>query len=78
MITIDKDKLMPKRFGRGAPRKYPFDDLAVGESFFVPGINSTKISGSIGHAKHRLPGRKFPTRAVTENGVTGVRVWRVQ
>jgi len=78
MITIDKDKPIPKLSGRGAPRKYPFDELAVGESFFVPGKKSTDLGGSIGGARHRLPGRKFRTRTVTENGVDGVRVWRVQ
>jgi hypothetical protein len=35
MLTIDKDKPMPNGFGvRG---KYPFAQLDVGHSFFVPG-----------------------------------------
>lgn len=78
MITIDKDKPMPNGYGRGAPRKYPFDELAVGESFFVPGKKANDLYSSADCAKLRCPGRKFSRRTVTENGVTGVRVWRVQ
>jgi hypothetical protein len=76
MITIDKDKPMPNGFGvRG---KYPFAELDVGHSFFVPGKTTSGISSSVANARTRMPGRKFVTNTVTENGVTGVRVWRVQ
>ena len=78
MITIDKDKPQPLGLGRGAPRKYPFDELTVGESFFVPGLKAADLSGSIGAAKRRCPERNFSSRTVTENGVTGARVWRIQ
>jgi hypothetical protein len=76
MITIDKDKPMPNGFGvRG---KYPFAELDVGHSFFVPGKTTSGISSSVANARTRMHGRKFVTNTVTENGVTGVRVWRVQ
>lgn len=57
-------------------RKYPYRDLRIGQSFFVPDATHQLISGSMHPAKKRL-GRKFTARTVTENGVKGVRVWRV-
>jgi hypothetical protein len=76
MITIDKDKPMPNGFGVRA--KYPFAQLDVRDSFFVPGKTTGGISSSVANARARLPGRRFVSSTVTENGVTGVRVWRVQ
>ena len=57
---------------------YPPEIMAVGDSIFVPhGLPSDghRITAAIGF--HRKRGRRFATRAVTENGVVGSRVWRV-
>lgn len=88
--------------GRGG-ETYPFDKLAVGQSFFVPdsdGKQAAKsMASTVSSATRRyaevIPGetrknrkgedvpatketRKFVLRAVTENGVSGARIWRTQ
>lgn len=67
-IKIEKGFPIP-----ASRRTYPFDDLKVGESFFVKDVAIAKISGSRGKAEQRT-GFKFVAR--TMDG--GVRVWRIQ
>lgn len=73
MITIDKNVPLPILIKKGAPRKYPLSDLEVGESFFAAG----KLPSDIRPLATRLRPKKFAVRTVTENGVKGVRVWRL-
>ena len=77
MFKIEKGVPMPLGAGSGPgfPRKYPFAEMEVGDSFFAPGITSRNIAGCFSHASKS--GRKFCLRTLTENGVTGVRVWRI-
>lgn len=56
-------------------RKYPFRDMRVGDSFFAPGKTRQQLKTSIRYATCEC--RQFTTRRVTENGVTGLRVWRI-
>lgn len=56
-------------------RKYPFPDMRVGDSFFVPGMNRQQMAGPIRYATCEC--RKFTTRRVVENGIPGLRVWRI-
>ena len=76
-IRIDSDISLPSPKGGAGVVKYPFRQLEVGQSFFVPGKTQADLSGSIGAAR-RAMGRKFATRRVTEDGVTGTRVWRLE
>jgi hypothetical protein len=57
--------------------KYPWFELNVGESFFAPVTGNNNLSGARKHAEERT-GRKFRRRRVVENGITGLRVWRVE
>lgn len=64
-----------------APRgeaKYPWDDLAAGESFFVPngkpGTFQTLATNR--NKKAGENGKKFIARKYTHEGVEGVMVWR--
>ena len=65
--------------------RYPFAELDVGESFFVPNACLSKktrrfddmIVFSAVPARKRHPDRKFVCRATVEQDVYGVRVWRV-
>ena len=58
---------------RGRPSEFPFREMENGSSFFVP------------HRQKPLPitdwrdvtGFKFATRRVTENGIEGIRCWRI-
>jgi hypothetical protein len=58
--------------------KYPFREMAVGDSFFAPlgGAQRSSLSRmATGWTKDT--GFKFVTRKATEGGQEGVRIWRV-
>ena len=76
MIPIDKGIPVAKDT-RGKPRKYPMEDLEVGDSFFAEGRKSGDIGPVLARAR-KSTGRKFTSRTVTENGVIGTRVWRIE
>ena len=57
--------------------RYPWGQMEVGESFFVPGRHSANMASTASAAGARL-GRTFRVRTVVESGVKGVRVWRVE
>lgn len=63
MIKIDKNIPIPPK--RGRPKKYPFDEMEVGDSCLV------KTKGVL---SRRIDGKRFTTRTVKG----GVRVWRVE
>ena len=67
-IKIDQNVPIPARENR----KYPFKQMEIGESFFVPG----KISSDLSTAIYRP--KKFTFRTTIESGVKGVRVWRIE
>lgn len=71
-IKIDKD-IPPPPLGRAPATRYPFADLEVGDSFFIPGATPQSISGSTSWARNKLTPRKFTVRTVEG----GTRVWRV-
>lgn len=75
MISIDKNIPIPKvnRGGHLKPReaKYPWAQMEVGNSFFVPEV-TVKQFGSTVYAASKRSGRKFTIRAVDG----GVRIWR--
>ena len=56
----------------GRPNTYPFKEMEVGDSFFVP---NPKYAGVYSSAK--LAGVKVTSRRVNENGTDGLRVWRI-
>jgi hypothetical protein len=47
--------------------------MEVGDSFFSPG---SSVIGIHGCARRHRP-MKFTCRSVVENGVAGIRVWRI-
>ena len=77
MYTIDKNVPAPAVVSLGAPAKYPWRAMDVGDSFFVPGNKASAMTSAAAMTARRL-GCKYTTRTVTENGVKGVRVWRVE
>lgn len=68
-IKIDKNIPMPK-----LKIHYPFKELEIGDSFFVPGKKITDFGGSINNAKPK----KFTLKSVEEKGVKGIRIWRIK
>jgi hypothetical protein len=51
--------------------------MELGDSFFVAGTTVERLSSVAVRAARRLGG-KFTCRTVKEQGIPGVRVWRVQ
>lgn len=73
MIKIDDDIPIPK-----ARNKYPFAQLKVGSSFFADGKYGAICSAARQWAARWEPNARFIVRTVTENGVTGTRIWRIE
>lgn len=71
-MAIEIEKGVPIPPIKAAKNTYPYREMQVGDSFFIPGKKSSEVtthSKSTGHMK-------FTRRTVVENGVKGVRVWR--
>ena len=76
-MKATRDIPLPNKY-----RRYPLAQLVVGESFFVPcnGEEPKKVRNRIGPTMTHLYYRdkkRFKSRTVEENGVVGIRVWRV-
>jgi len=65
---------------------YPFDDMKIGDSFFIPldDCRSQTVQSRINAAVTRwrkkdpdLNDSRFTTRTMVENDVEGIRVWKV-
>jgi hypothetical protein len=84
-IQIDSGVPIPKRNvgRRRGPYKYPWLDMARGQSFVFPGDTTDweayrdRAQGGTAQAGKRY-GRKFKTRAVVENGQRVIRIWRTE
>jgi hypothetical protein len=75
MFKIDKGiPIPPSRYGEKTT-VYPFKDMEIWDSFFIPGGRATRLSGSIANARTKY-GHLYSTRQVEEEGVRGVRIWR--
>lgn len=88
-FAIDKFVAIPKSARptlNGRAAIYPWAHMEPGDSFFVPGGKAgtkDKRPGVIMRinphgARVKYPGTTWVTRAVTENGVNGIRVWRTK
>lgn len=73
MIKVESGIPVPARTNRqgGRPSIYPFADLKVGESFFVPGKTVKTMSQAARRAVKRLE-----IELITCIVEGGVRVWR--
>lgn len=81
-LPIDSNVKIPKRAAprlrQGRPEKYPWSRLQIGDSFFIGGRNAAMAALSAAYACNRRRKIKLVTRGVTENGIRGVRIWRVK
>ena len=76
-FKIEKGHSIPE-FGRkgGAPAKYPWRQMEVGDSFFV----ATKTSAEVERFRGAVSGasaRYKPQRWITRQVAGGIRAWRV-
>lgn len=76
-FTIEKGVPLPIHWGRGAPAKYPFNSMEVGDSFFVAGgtreRNALRTAASWA-GKRATPRKRYAIRKVDG----GYRCWRVE
>jgi hypothetical protein len=84
-ITIDKGVPLPKRRGRRVKsewREWPFDRMAVGDSFFARAMLEAHAARTASQEyMSRFRDVLFETRATDCDEITklpGVRVWRIK
>ena len=70
-ITIDKDVPIPEK--KSKPRKYPWADMEVGDSFEMP-LSTKTASAQASYAGVRY-GMKFTCR---KTGPNTTRIWRIE
>jgi len=73
-FVTEKDVPMPKKSGKGAPPKYPFFKMEVGESLLVPGERVGGKAYNAAIAIGRTSGKRFSGLTTEE----GVRIWRTK
>lgn len=78
-MKIDSDVKIPEfvRTNIGSTAKYPFRAMRVGDSIFMGGKDGEILSAAARKFAQRNPEWAFIRRTVCENGVVGIRVWRV-
>jgi hypothetical protein len=94
MHEVQRNVPVPKPTKPTAPvrRKYPFEEMSVGDMFFVPGKTKNTLTTHTSTVGKKL-GRKFITRLThmvetldgwkqagpdDENAIQGVGVWRIE
>ncbi len=74
-FPIEKNVPLPDLPGPGSP-KYHWKSMEIGDSFFVPNRTAMEFGGHVGAAR-KSTGFGFTVKTREENGVRGVRVWRI-
>lgn len=82
MIKIDKGIPLPKLANSLKGAIYPWASMEIGDSFFAAGTKHPSVKGlgkvfSSRQGKSTVPKSKWSTRTAIENGVSGIRCWRV-
>jgi len=72
-MKIEKNIPTPETLGGGARKKYPFDEMKIGDSIFIEG--QVIQGGAFSSARYfeKKLGIKFTARSVDG----GVRIWRI-
>ena len=84
-IKIDKGVPIPKQTRRTPTFNYPFGEMDIGDSFFVTPDSQQTPEQLLARARHQYrnfakqqdPEPKFTAKIAEENGVVGVRVWKI-
>lgn len=81
-FSIHDNVAMPPSLRAGVS-VYPWGDLKVGQSLFIPGKTQKAFGGQVAQAgkaqrkKEGLESYKLSSRNMTHEGVAGVMVWRI-
>lgn len=73
-IGIDKNVPIPTKADRTT--KYPWADMEIGDSFFVPKANKNTIASTSAAASVKYR-HSYKTVEVVQGRTKGVRVWRI-
>ena len=76
-FLIEKGIAPPSRQSQG--RIYPFKQMQPGDSFFVAGVEAGRRAATSCRTqrhKGKLSG-EWAARSVMENGIAGMRIWRI-
>ena len=76
MFTVTKGIPIPKNNARYGRSKYPFGEMEVGDSFFIPLAPTASLKVSVYRAARVNYGVKRSIRIAAEK--SGMRVWRVK
>ena len=75
-FKLEKDVPMPSRASGGGKPKYPWSSMEEGDSFFVAGAKIETFYTLTSTARKKY-NANFVARKWQEDGVNGVRVWRI-
>jgi hypothetical protein len=73
-FKIEKNVAVPASVRTGGKSKYPWNEMDVGDSFFVPGAKVETFYTLTATQNKKDAGRRFIARKVDD----GVRVWRIE
>ena len=85
-VKIDKGVPVPPAKKGGSVCRWPWHDMSPGDSFFAAGYiqsmrqrtkKKERLMVPAAMGPRTVPGSTWTCRATTEDGVRGVRVWRV-
>ena len=74
--TLTKAIPIPAEGSRSGKSKYPWTDMQVSDSFFVPEAKAASFYPQCSDKSKKFAPKKFISKSWTEAGVEGVRVWR--
>ena len=74
MIPIDENVPMPEPKVGGRVKKYPFEDMKVGDSFWCE--RGAHSMNSYHYQLRQRTGMKFKSEEEIQDGIRGSRTWR--
>lgn len=74
-MTYKIEKNIPPPTSNGKT-KYPFHEMEVSDRIFVPCEDRSPATAAYTYGSRH--GVKFTVRKVTEDGVVGLRIWRIE
>lgn len=77
LYEIESDVPIPAVRSSGRTTRYPFRTLKINESFFTDNLDEVPRLQRAAAAYAKRAGIKLLTRRVEEDGVQGLRVWRI-
>ena len=73
-VKIEKNIPIPEACGGAITRKYPFNEMEVGDSIFIEGRKGSYTPGNAAHNYGKNHGKKFTSRKEND----GFRIWRIE